>query len=101
MMCICQECKKYLKKIDLIDGNCPICGDLPEKICDGDHPCKCSKEVHETINICPVCGENVCPCGCHDIAIISRVTGYMSELSGWNAAKTQEWKDRRRVDLEV
>lgn len=100
-MNICRECKKYLKDIDLIDGKCPICGDLPSKTCEADHSCKCAIEVHDKHNLCPVCDAPVCPCGSHDIIIISRVTGYLSEVFAWNAAKTQEWKDRRRIDLEV
>jgi len=30
---------------------------------------------------------------------ISRVTGYMQVISGWNAAKKQEFEDRTRYKL--
>ena len=37
-------------------------------------------------------------CGSHDVTQISRVTGYLQEVSGWNAGKQQELKDRQRYD---
>lgn len=47
--------------------------------------------------LCPVCDKPMCPtCGSHCVDQISRVTGYMQAVSGWNAAKKQEYKDRMR-----
>ena len=41
-----------------------------------------------------------CPeCGSHDVVQISRVTGYLQEVSGWNAGKQQELKDRARYTV--
>ena len=38
-----------------------------------------------------------CPsCGSEDLEHLSRVTGYLQSVSGWNEAKKQELKDRKR-----
>jgi anaerobic ribonucleoside-triphosphate reductase len=34
----------------------------------------------------------------HNVEIISRVTGYLSIVSGRNEAKKQEFEDRQRYD---
>lgn len=40
-----------------------------------------------------------CPsCGSSEVDHISRITGYLQAVSGWNSAKRQELKDRRRYD---
>ncbi len=40
-----------------------------------------------------------CPsCGSEDIENISRITGYLQAVSGWNNAKKQELKDRKRYN---
>ena len=50
---------------------------------------------------CPVCGHYMCPnCYSHACDILSRVTGYMQIVSGWNTAKKQEFEDRERYDLK-
>jgi anaerobic ribonucleoside-triphosphate reductase len=42
----------------------------------------------------------MCPkCESHDVAQISRVTGYIQEVGGWNVGKQQELKDRKRYDV--
>lgn len=43
-----------------------------------------------------------CPnCGSSEVDHISRITGYLQAVSGWNSAKKQELKDRKRYnDLE-
>lgn len=50
------------------------------------------------IKNCPLCGAVCCPiCFNHNnIQQISRVTGYMQVVSGFNEAKKQELKDRKR-----
>lgn len=54
-----------------------------------------------TIAYCPVCGGAMCPdCGNHNVLQLSRITGYIQDVSGWNAAKQQELKDRKRYTLE-
>jgi len=50
---------------------------------------------------CPVCGHYVCPeCMNHAADIMSRVTGYLQIVSGWNTAKKQEFEDRKRYGLQ-
>jgi len=40
-----------------------------------------------------------CPsCGSNEVDHISRITGYLQAVSGWNSAKRQELKDRKRYD---
>lgn len=80
---------------------CPQCNDrsFVEEMCEKDH-CKCSHEVMETIAYCEECGRAMCPiCRCHDVMQISRVTGYLQDVAGWNAAKRQELKDRTRYEV--
>ena len=49
---------------------------------------------------CPICGHYMCP-GCmnHAADVMSRVTGYLQVISGWNVAKKQEFEDRKRYSL--
>lgn len=79
---------------------CPNCGETHLVImCPLDH-CHCSHDVTAGVEYCPLCGNAVCPeCGSHDVAQISRVTGYLQEVSGWNAGKQQELKDRVRYTV--
>lgn len=61
---------------------------------------KCGQEFVPNIASCPFCGSPCCPqCLNHEVEQLSRVTGYISAVSGWGAAKKQELKDRQRVDL--
>lgn len=60
---------------------------------------KCNKELVPNTAVCPVCGAPVCPdCMNHNVDVISRVTGYLSTVSGWNESKQQEFKDRKRYN---
>ena len=60
---------------------------------------KCNKEIVAGTEECPLCGNPMCPdCMNHKVEIISRVTGYLSTVSGWNASKKQEFKDRQRYE---
>lgn len=80
---------------------CPNCGSTtPAIMCPLDHPCTCMNEIHDGIAFCPACGESICPkCGSHDVAALSRVTGYIQDVGGWNMGKRQELKDRVRVHV--
>lgn len=82
------------------ESPCPNCGEArPEIMCPLDH-CHCSHEVLAGIEYCPLCGAAVCPdCGSHDVVQISRVTGYLQDVSGWNAGKQQELKDRVHYNI--
>jgi len=61
---------------------------------------KCSKELVSNTAKCPLCGNPTCPdCMNHKVDQISRVTGYLSTVSGWGAAKKQEFADRHKYDV--
>jgi anaerobic ribonucleoside-triphosphate reductase len=97
----CHTCKLILKESDLIEECCPICHnkDGLQKMCKLDHN-NCSHNVLETIAFCPECGCQCCPeCGSHDVVQISRVTGYLQEVGGWNMGKQQELRDRQRYTI--
>ena len=111
----CYKCKLVLDESDVKDGTiiekrgpwtyskktllCPVCSGELQEMCPRDH-CHCQHDIIETIAYCPDCGAAMCPeCGCHDVAQISRVTGYLQEVSGWNIAKQQELKDRVRYNI--
>lgn len=97
----CHVCKLVIVEEDLEDGNCPVCGRVPNKMCEQDH-LGCGHDVTSGVMFCEKCGEPVCPeCGCHDVAQLSRVTGYLQEVSGWNSGKLQELKDRHRYDVAI
>lgn len=85
----------------IVDENpCPVCGDTHLEIMCPLDTVDCSHEICGTIEYCPICGEAICPeCGSHDVVQISRVTGYLQDVSGWNAGKQQELKDRRRYTI--
>ncbi len=100
----CHTCHTILYESELVGDNktCPECGEIfshLQKMCKLDH-CNCTHEVITKIAYCPECGMPICPeCGCHDVVQISRVTGYLQDVSGWNAGKQQELKDRRRTNI--
>lgn len=95
----CHICHIVIKKEHLEeDGNCPKCHTNKglKSMCPLDH-CNCHHNVIEKIEYCPVCGEPICPeCGSHDVSQVSRVTGYLADVKGWNQGKQQELKDRSR-----
>ena len=98
----CHTCHIVINESDLIDGVCPKCeSNLGlKKMCPNDH-IDCNHEIVDKLAYCPICGEPMCPeCGCHDVSQISRVTGYLASVEGWNNAKKQELKDRVRYTVE-
>lgn len=62
-----------------------------------------NKSCHDVlagIDTCKLCEEPMCPrCGNHNVTQVSRVTGYMSDVGGWNKAKRQELIDRQRYNI--
>jgi anaerobic ribonucleoside-triphosphate reductase len=61
---------------------------------------KSCKKVVATIKSCPICDRPMCPdCGNHNVSQLSRVTGYIGDVGGWNNAKKQELKDRKWYGL--
>jgi ribonucleoside-triphosphate reductase len=51
----------------------------------------CYKVSPGLMNECPVCNS-------HELDHISRITGYLQAVSGWNTAKKQELKDRKKYN---
>ena len=95
----CYTCFLICDEEDLIEGRCPSCGEKHIiKMCNDDHLCNCTYDVTPGISYCKTCGEPVCPCGSHDVEVITRVTGYLQTLKGFNSAKAQEVRDRQRYD---
>jgi hypothetical protein len=97
----CLKCLLYIDEEDLNENKCPVCnGIIGEDVieaCVNDHPCTCGVDSHASVVFCEICGQPICPgCGSHDVVAISRVTGYLQEVNGFNAGKKQELKDRNR-----
>ncbi len=61
------------------------------------------REYHRIIPgiaYCPLCEKAMCShCGSHNVEQLSRVTGYIQAVSGWNEAKVQELRDRKRYNI--
>lgn len=98
----CHTCHNFFKDSQRVGEKkaCPVCGEVHlAEMCKLDHN-GCTHEIVSGIAYCPECKDPVCPiCGTHDVIQISRVTGYMQEVKGWNAAKQQELKDRARYQI--
>jgi hypothetical protein len=94
----CHTCYTILKNSELIDKKCPVCGELHiVQMCPLDHN-GCPHTIIDKIEFCPVCGKVLCPlCGDHSVVAISRVTGYLADVSGFGTSKKQELKDRVRT----
>ncbi len=89
---------------------CPRCGETnPDLICKVDaysvilkiQGKGCRKgDVIAGTDLCPICNRPMCPeCWNHSVVSLSRVTGYVQDISGWNDAKKQELKDRKRYAI--
>ena len=60
----------------------------------------CGGDMVAGIVTCPVCGAYVCPvCMNHSCIPLSRVTGYIGAVDGWNASKQQELQDRVKTQV--
>jgi len=98
----CFNCFLIFRKWEMIEDECPECHThhLVKKMCEKDTGvCHCAHDTHESVILCPVCNDPVCPeCGSHDVVGVSRVTGYLSDVSGWRASKKAEFKDRTRYN---
>jgi len=98
----CHTCKLVLTEEQLVNGNCPQCQSnyALKEMCSRDN-ITCSHDIVDGLAYCPECGEPMCPeCGCHDVSQISRITGYIADVAGFNAGKAQELKDRHRVNID-
>lgn len=60
----------------------------------------CGKKTVPNTMRCPICDSPCCPsCYSHEASQLSRVTGYISNIDGWNASKKQEFEDRTRTPI--
>lgn len=95
------RCKKWMNEFNggnYMDIDNP--NDCPLAIWVAVNDKKCSREMVPNTASCPLCGHPVCPdCMNHCVEQLSRVTGYLSTVSGWNEAKKQEFEDRNRYDV--
>ena len=89
----CDRCYHVVTASDV----CPVCGNVHlTEMCPND-TCTCTHSPMGGIAFCEICGEPVCPvCGAHDVVQLSRITGYIQDVSGWNAGKRKELELRRR-----
>lgn len=95
------RCKTYItearggKLLEVSDpGKCPLA------IWVAYNNKKCHRQMVPNTASCPLCGHPVCPdCMNHICDQLSRVTGYLQIVSGWNAAKKQEFEDRTRYQI--
>lgn len=100
-----QHMKRYKCPICMRAGftekKCPNCGEETALIimCPVDH-CDCHHLITEKLSYCPICGQPMCPvCGTHDVFQLTRITGYINDIGGFNNAKAQEVKDRVRSNV--
>lgn len=94
----CSDCSVIFTESQSPSGTCPVChiSTHVKVMCPVDTP-TCSHQITSGVEWCPACNSPVCPtCGCHEVSQISRVTGYLSNVGSWCAAKQQELKDRVR-----
>lgn len=100
----CSVCRVILHESEVIPNDqgiptCPGCGTPVRKMCPLDHA-HCGHDVEPGVQFCPICHQAICPkCGSHDVSQVSRITGYLSDVGGWNAGKRAELEDRVRYDV--
>ncbi len=88
---ICPECKS-----DSTDLVCKVDAYSIYLKLYGKEKCREGIVINGT-DICPICKTSMCPvCHNHSVVSLSRVTGYIQDVSGWNEAKKQELLDRKR-----
>jgi hypothetical protein len=93
-----EECLKYNKTLEEVPDIAPL--ECPVHIWVVEHKQKCSRDTVPNTMLCPVCNNPCCPdCMNHKVEQISRVTGYLSNVEGWNAAKKQEFADRQHHNI--
>jgi len=100
----CFNCFLIFEETEMEDELCPGCqtSHLLKKLCKNDPGvCKCALDTHPNVILCPICNDPICPeCGSHDVVGVSRVTGYLSDVSGWRNSKKAEFKDRQRYNMK-
>jgi hypothetical protein len=99
LMFRCNLCKLSIPDDMVIDERCPECGNPVKRACELDVP-ECSHGIIPKVVTCPKCGEFMCPeCGCHDVEVLSRTTGYYAPVSSFGSGKQQEFRDRKRYEV--
>lgn len=94
----CLEWNRVFNDGEMMDIQEPT--DCPVHIWIRHNRAGCAQGTVANTDVCPVCGCSCCPvCGSHYCEIVSRVTGYLSNVASWNSAKAQEFKDRQRTDV--
>ena len=96
-----KRCKDWMKEFNggkmLKINNISEC---PVALYVAHNDLKCNQQMVANTETCFMCGSPMCPdCMNHNVEIISRVTGYLSTVSGWNESKKQEFSDRNRHQL--
>lgn len=94
------QCNKCYTIVDKCP--CPVCGnDNLDVMCPNDPGvCTCVVDAHNSIALCPVCYEPMCPeCRSHNVFALSRITGYYSNVKSWNNSKRAELFARQRYNL--
>ena len=94
----CSVCYLILDDESVVDGLCPYCSTQVTKMCENDHICTCEEDIQSGLWFCDKCGASVCKCGSHSVETLSRITGYVQAVSGFNRAKAQELMDRTRYN---
>jgi len=99
----CRNCFLIFPQEELVDDSCPSCGISIKKgmihiRCEKDHLCICKEDVTAGLQHCGVCGKPTCKCGSHNVMQNSRVTGYLSDVAGYNSGKRAELRDRVRYN---
>ena len=104
----CWRCFHVVPSEEMLKGEkdvpkCPLCGEekLVKKMCILDTGvCRCARDTHAEVILCKSCHDPMCPeCGSHDVVGVSRVTGYLSDVSGWRRSKKAEFDDRMRYNV--
>ena len=119
----CFSCYHIIHDKDLKDGRCPVCGECKEDVggvmimmCPLDVVEFPQKDIEDGVRYCKHCGRPIASNGSHSVSVVSRITGYLSEVytegpnpvsngkyagSAWNHGKMAEFHDRKRyLDIE-
>jgi len=91
-------CKAWIKEFGKMEITNPF--ECPLHLWVIHNKVKGAREMVPNTMIGHICEHPCCPdCMNHNVDQLARVIGYMCGVSGWNAAKQQEFKDRQRFDV--
>ncbi|MDD3041106.1 anaerobic ribonucleoside-triphosphate reductase [Bacteroides sp.] len=91
------SCGKILPSKNM---TCPDCSATsPRPMCPLD-TLDVPTTIEATLITCPLCNEFIHPGnGSHDVTVRSRVTGYLADVTNFNAGKLDELKNRQKNDF--